>query len=204
MLFSSRISYAFGPGWQSMIALSRGIAPSARSGAVLRATQGHEFGLHKPIVRLGRDWPVNRQLRSQAHKSPGFSWHTCQSCSCISSAMLFCSPCARVMLVAQGLDPTIFPQCSRLTANLASAEGLVCGDSDALANGFIPTTVHIEAQTAKFLLHLQYFKLASACSSLEFSYQWLQVLAQPPQDVEPAVVVREALWHQGVPYVAPC
>ena len=67
------------------------------------------------------------------------------------------------MLVAQGLDPTVFPQCSRLTANLASAKGLVCGASDALTNGVIPTTVHVKAQAAKFLFHLQDFKLGSAC-----------------------------------------
>jgi len=55
------------------------------------------------------------------------------------------------MQVAQGLDPTIFTQFARLSANLASVKGLVCGDSEALANGFIPTTVHVKAQAAKFL-----------------------------------------------------
>jgi hypothetical protein len=69
---------------------------------------------------------------------------------------------AGVMQVTQGLDQTIFLQFPRLAANLASAEGLVCGDSDALANGVIPTTVHVKAQAAKFLLHLQDFKLGSA------------------------------------------
>jgi hypothetical protein len=42
------------------------------------------------------------------------------------------------------------PQCFPAeTANLASAEGLVCGDSDAWANGFMPTTVRVKAQAAK-------------------------------------------------------
>jgi hypothetical protein len=65
------------------------------------------------------------------------------------------------MLIAQSPNPSVFPQCSRLTANLASAEGLVCGDFDALANGFIPTTVRVKAQAAKFLLYLQDLKLGS-------------------------------------------
>jgi hypothetical protein len=66
------------------------------------------------------------------------------------------------MQVTQGLDPTVFPQFPRLAANLAGMEGLLYGGKDALANGVIPTTVHVKAQAAKFLLHLQDFKLASS------------------------------------------
>jgi hypothetical protein len=61
---------------------------------------------------------------------------------------LFCFPCARGF-IAQSLGSDQAPQCSRLTANLASTEGLVCGDSDAWANGFMPTTVRVKAQAAK-------------------------------------------------------
>jgi hypothetical protein len=57
--------------------------------------------------------------------------------------------------VTQGLDPTPFPQFSRLAANLASMKGLLLCGKDALANGVIVIpTVHVKAQAAKFLLHL--------------------------------------------------
>jgi hypothetical protein len=98
--------------------------------------------------------------------------------------------------------PTVFPQFARLAANLASAKRLVCGDSDTLANGFMPTTIYVKAQSAKFLLHLQDFKLGSACF-LEFGNQRFQVLAEPPHDGEPSVVMSEAPWHQCVLDVAP-
>jgi hypothetical protein len=42
------------------------------------------------------------------------------------------------MLVAQGLDPTVFPQFPRLAANLAGMEGLVLGGFDALTNERLP------------------------------------------------------------------
>ena len=43
------------------------------------------------------------------------------------------------MLVAQSLDPTAFPQFSRLPTNLASTERFPFGGFDALANGVICT-----------------------------------------------------------------
>src|ERR1700733_15488492 len=107
-----------------------------------------------------------------------------------------------VMLVAQSLDPTVFPQCSRLAANLASAKRLVCGDSDAAANRFIPTTVHVKTQAAKFFFHLQHFELASSLP-LELGDQWFQVLAKPPEDIEPPVTVLEAPSHRCMAKVAP-
>ena len=71
------------------------------------------------------------------------------------------------MPVAHGLDPTVFPQFARLTANLAGMEGLLYGGFDALVNGVI-RMVHMDTQPAKLLFHLQYFKLASTfpCSNL--------------------------------------
>jgi len=63
-----------------------------------------------------------------------------------------------------------------LPADLAGMEGFLNGGFDALADGFIPTTVHVKAQAAKFLLHLQDFKLASSLL-LEFGDQRFQVHA---------------------------
>jgi hypothetical protein len=103
------------------------------------------------------------------------------------------------MLVAQGLDPTVFPQSAGLTANLAGMEGLLYGGFDALVNGVI-RMVHMDTQPAKLLFHLQHFKLASACL-LEFGDQRFQILAEPHQYVEPAIVIREAPGHRCVPYV---
>jgi hypothetical protein len=80
------------------------------------------------------------------------------------------------VLAAQGLDPTVFPQLARLAANLAGAEGFLCSGSDALANSSVIPTVHVKAQPAKFLLHLQHFELASSLL-LELGDQWFQVLA---------------------------
>jgi hypothetical protein len=80
------------------------------------------------------------------------------------------------MLVAQGLDPTDLPKLSRLTSNLASMEGLPYGRIDASADGVI-RMIHMDAQSAKLLLCLQDFKLASASPVLEFDDQWFQVLA---------------------------
>ena len=62
------------------------------------------------------------------------------------------------VLVAQRLNAAILPQRSRLSADLAGMEELVCCDSDASANRFIPTTVHVKAQAAKLFFHLQDFK----------------------------------------------
>jgi hypothetical protein len=70
-----------------------------------------------------------------------------------------------------------------------------------LADGVI-RIVQMDAQPAKFLLHLQHFELASACP-LYFPDQWFQVLREPPQNVEPSVVVSEAPPHQGVLDVSP-
>jgi len=64
------------------------------------------------------------------------------------------------MLVAQSVDPTTFSPFSRLPANLAGMEGFLHGGLDALANRVI-RMIHVDAQPAKLLLHLQYFKLAS-------------------------------------------
>lgn len=63
------------------------------------------------------------------------------------------------MLVAQGLNQTVFTQFSRLPAYLASMEGLLDGGLDATANGVIPV-LHMDAQPAKLLLHLQHLELA--------------------------------------------
>jgi hypothetical protein len=43
---------------------------------------------------------------------------------------------------------------------LAGVEGFLYGGVDALADG-VTFVIHVQAQAAKFLLHLQYFKLAS-------------------------------------------
>jgi hypothetical protein len=67
------------------------------------------------------------------------------------------------MLVAHGPNRTTFTQLPWLAADFASTAGFVCGDSDALTNRFIPTTVHVKTQAAKFLFHLQDFKLGAAC-----------------------------------------
>ena len=79
------------------------------------------------------------------------------------------------MLVAQSLDPLSFPQSPRLPADLASMEGLLLGGFEAMANGVI-RMIHVDTQPAKFLFHLQDFKLASSLL-LEFSDQRFQVSA---------------------------
>src|ERR1035438_7904789 len=114
--------------------------------------------------------------------------------------MITCFAFVRV-LVAQGLNQTIFPQFPRLTADFAGMEGLLYGGKDALANGVIPTTVHVKAQAAKFLFHLQDFKLASSLL-LEFGDQRLQVCAESPNNLEPAIIVSEAQSHSCVAKIA--
>ena len=49
-----------------------------------------------------------------------------------------------------------------MAAKLACDEGFLYSDLNALANCVIGI-IHVEAQTAKFLLRLQSFKLASGC-----------------------------------------
>jgi hypothetical protein len=100
------------------------------------------------------------------------------------------------MLVAQCPNPTIFPQFGGLRAKLASMEGLLFGDFNTLANSVI-RIIDVDAQSAKLLFRLQDFKRASGFL-LEFGDQWFQVPAQPPENVEPAVIVSEAPRHQGV------
>jgi hypothetical protein len=69
-------------------------------------------------------------------------------------------------------------------------EGLVCGDSDAAAEGVYFPTVRAKAQAAKVLLHLQHFELASSLL-LELGNQWFQVFAWASHAVfEPSI--REA------------
>jgi hypothetical protein len=62
----------------------------------------------------------------------------------------------------KSLNPTTFPPLPRLAANLAGTEGFLFGGEEALANGLI-RVIHVDAQPTKFLLDLQYFKLASGC-----------------------------------------
>jgi hypothetical protein len=76
--------------------------------------------------------------------------------------MIFCLLPAGVMLIAQSLDPTILPQSPGLPATLAGMEGLLPRGKDALADG-VTLVIHVKAQSAKSLLHLQHFELASAC-----------------------------------------
>jgi hypothetical protein len=97
------------------------------------------------------------------------------------------------VLVAHGLDPTLFPQSPRLAANLAGAEGLLCGDFDTSVN-FLSFVIYIETQSTEFLFHLQHLELV-------LGHQWIQILAEPPDDFEPAVVMGEAPWHHCVPDV---
>jgi hypothetical protein len=66
------------------------------------------------------------------------------------------------MLVAQSLDPTVFPQFARLAANFASMEGFMYSSFD--------------AQPAKLFFHLQQFKLPSTFL-LELGDQRFQVPA---------------------------
>jgi hypothetical protein len=79
------------------------------------------------------------------------------------------------VLVTQSLAPIAFPLFSRLPANLAGMEGLLPCGKDTLSNGVI-RVVHIKAQPAERLLHLQNLKLLSGLP-LEFDDQWLQVSA---------------------------
>jgi hypothetical protein len=66
-----------------------------------------------------------------------------------------------LMLVAQGLDPTAFPQFSPLAADLASMEGFPLGGFNALANSII-CMAYMDTQSAKLFFHLQDFKLEPA------------------------------------------
>jgi hypothetical protein len=89
--------------------------------------------------------------------------------------MFPCSPCVRV-LVAQSLNPTVFPLPSRPTANLAGIEGLLLGGFDTLANCVI-RIIDEYSQPAEFLVHLQDFTLMFSCP-LKFGDPWFQVLAR--------------------------
>src|SRR5260370_41669548 len=74
------------------------------------------------VEPLEQSLAITRVRCPYGSKSLGLRWQTRQSRSCVSSAMLFCSPCAGV-LVARSLDPPDFPQFARLAANLAGLEG---------------------------------------------------------------------------------
>jgi hypothetical protein len=113
--------------------------------------------------------------------------------------MFLLPPCTR-MLLAQSLNPTAFPQFSRLAANLASMEGFLLGGFEASADSIIRIT-HMDAKPAEFLFHLQHFKLDSSLL-LEHGDQRFQVLTEPPQYVEPTITMLEAPPHSCVANVA--
>jgi hypothetical protein len=50
-------------------------------------------------------------------------------------------------------------------------EGFLCGGPDALANGSFFPTVHVEAQAAELLLHLQHLEGDSSLF-FDFGDQW--------------------------------
>jgi hypothetical protein len=100
------------------------------------------------------------------------------------------------MLVAQRLDSVFFPQFAGLPANLASMVGLQFGMKQALANGVI-RIIDVDAQPAELLLHCRISNWRPvACSNS--ATPWFPVFAQPPENVEPAILMKEAPKHQGV------
>jgi hypothetical protein len=115
------------------------------------------------------------------------------------NASVFCSACAGV-LAAQGPIPTMFMVSSRLAADLAGAKGFFPCGRYAFLDG-VSSGIHVEAQPAEFLFDLQHLERLPACM-LGFRNERLQVLAQPPYDVEPAVSMDKAVRHSGFSWVA--
>jgi hypothetical protein len=106
------------------------------------------------------------------------------------------------MVIAHRPHAVAFPPLPRLAAHLASAERLQFGGFDALQDGVRPMPMaDVEPQSAKFLFDLQDFERASGCF-LGFRNERLQFFAQPPHDVEPAVVMGESVRHAGLQWVA--
>jgi hypothetical protein len=73
-------------------------------------------------------------------------------------AILVAAAAVMPWLVAQGLDPTAFPQFPRSPANLAGVEGFLFGGFEALPN-YVVRHSDVDAETAELLFHLHDFKL---------------------------------------------
>jgi len=97
-------------------------------------------------------------------------------------------------------NQTIFPQFPRLTADFAGMEGFLYGSFDTLANGVV-RLISVDAQPTKLLFHLQDFKLEPGLL-FQFREQRLQVCAESPNNLEPAIIVSEAQSHSCVAKIA--
>ena len=93
-----------------------------------------------------------------------------------------------------------FSVAPRLAAHFASAKGFQFADLDALQDGVCPV-IDVEPQAAEFLFGLLDLKRASGCF-LGLHNERLQVFAQPPHDVEPAVAVGKAICHSGLALIS--
>jgi hypothetical protein len=94
------------------------------------------------------------------------------------------------MLVAHDRTPLAFSAAPRPAAHFASANRFQLGGFDALQDGVGPV-IYVEPQSAELLFDLQDFERASA-RFLGLDNKRLQVVAQPPYDVEPAVAMVES------------
>jgi hypothetical protein len=94
----------------------------------------------------------------------------------------------------------VVSQLPRLAAHFTNAQRFRFADLDALQDGVRPMT-DVEPQAAEFLFDLQDFERASGCF-LGFRNQRLQIFAEPPHDVEPAVAMGKAIRHSGLALIA--
>jgi hypothetical protein len=104
------------------------------------------------------------------------------------------------VLIARRPNAVAFPPLPRLAAHFAGANRFQFSGFDALLDR-VCGVVDIEPQAVKFLLDLQDFERAFGCF-LGFRNERLQVFAQPPHDVEPAVAVGKAICHAGLTSIA--
>ena len=104
------------------------------------------------------------------------------------------------MVTAHRSNAVAFPPLPRLAAHFTSAQRFRLGGLDPLQDGVRPMT-EVEPQATEFLFDLQDFERVSGCF-LGFRNERLQVLAQPPHDVEPAIAMGKAIRHSGLALIA--
>ena len=83
-----------------------------------------------------------------------------------------------------------------MTAHFASAKGFQLSGFDAVPYD-LRTVIYVDTKSAEFLFDLQDFERVSGCF-LGFCDERLQVFAQLPHDVEPAVAVGKPVLHPGL------
>lgn len=87
-----------------------------------------------------------------------------------------------------------------MTAHFASAKGFQLSGFDAVPYD-VRTVIYVDTKSAEFLFDLQDFERVSGYF-LGFRGERLQVFAQPPYDIEPAVAMGKAICHSGLALIA--